>query len=76
MQRHTEYSEYARKNRKNTEISARILFMLDFLAITPNLFAKQLGYERSQTLYDIINGKSAPSYEFFKRFELSEYSDV
>jgi hypothetical protein len=62
--------------KKNTEISARISTMLDFLAITPNLFAKQLGYERSQTLYDVINGKSAPSYDFFRRFGLSEYSET
>ena len=63
------------KNKKNTEISARILQIIENQGITPNLFAKKLGYERSQTVYDVINGKSAPSYDFFRRFELSEYSE-
>lgn len=44
--------------------------------ISPNFFAQKLGYTRSQTIYDITNGKSAPSYDFFKRFMLSEYSAI
>lgn len=27
-------------------------------------------------MYDILNGKSAPSYDFFNRFMLSEYSEM
>lgn len=27
-------------------------------------------------MYDILNGKSAPSYDFFNRFMLSEYSET
>jgi hypothetical protein len=61
---------------KNTEISARISLMLTTLSVTKNFFAKRLGYDRSQTLYDIINGKSAPSFDFFRRFQLSEYSEI
>jgi phage repressor protein C with HTH and peptisase S24 domain len=64
------------KNKKNTEISARILQIIENQEVTPNLFAKKLGYDRSQTVYDIINSKSAPSYDFFKRFEISEYSEI
>jgi len=63
------------KKQKNTEISARILQIIENQGITPNLFAKNLGYDRSQTVYDVINGKSAPSYDFFRRFEISEYSE-
>ena len=50
--------------------------MLIYLGENKNAFANRLGYERAQTVYDIINGKSAPSYDFFKRFQLSEYSDI
>ena len=61
--------------KENTEISARILQIIENQGITPNLFAKKLGYERSQTVYDVINGKSAPSFDFFRRFEVSEFSE-
>lgn len=61
---------------KNSEISERIALVLSTLSLSPNSFAKKLGYDRSQTIYDIINGKSAPSYDFFKRFQTSEYSEV
>ncbi len=59
---------------KDTEISARVSLIIHTLSLTPNGFASHLGYERSQTIYDIINGKSAPSYDFFRRFMLSPYS--
>lgn len=62
--------------KKNTEISARIAQIIENQGITSNLFAKKLGYDRSQTVYDIINSKSAPSYDFFRRFEISEYSEI
>ena len=61
---------------KNTDISARIAEILDYINESKNSFALKLGYERAQTVYDIINGKSAPSYDFFKKFQLSEYSDI
>lgn len=50
--------------------------MIEVLDSNPNSFAKALGYNRAQTIYDIVNGKSAPSYDFFKRFQISEYSDI
>lgn len=59
---------------KNTEISERILQILDYVGVNANDFSKKLEYNRSQTLYDVINGKSAPSYDFFKRLFNSEYS--
>ena len=62
--------------KKNTEISERIEMLLTHLGINRNLFAKTLGYDRSQTVYDIINGKAKPSYDFFDRFLNSEYSDI
>ena len=62
--------------KENTEISERILQMIDNLGTTKNKFAVKLGYPRSQTLYDIINGKSAPSFDFFYKFLISEYSEI
>jgi hypothetical protein len=61
--------------KNNSEISERITEIIEYLSINPNLLAKNLGYERSQTIYDIIKKKSAPSYDFFQRFMSSEYSD-
>lgn len=61
---------------KNAEISARIAGMIEILHETPNSFAKKLGYSRSQTIYDIINGKSAPSYDFFNKVFSTEYSEI
>ena len=61
---------------KITEISARISNIIECCATTPSNFAKVLGYTRAQTIYDILNGKSAPSYDFFRRFSESEYSVI
>lgn len=61
---------------KIAEISARIETIIDSCATTPNNFAKVLGYGRAQTIYDIINRKCAPSYDFFNRFTDSEYSAI
>ena len=61
-------------NKKNAEISARIGETICLLHTNPNKFANALGYGRSQTIYDILNGKSAPSYDFFNRFCNSGYS--
>lgn len=61
--------------KKNAEISTRIAEMIDLIDENPNSFAKILGYSRAQTIYDIINGKSAPSYDFFNRFANTEFSD-
>ena len=59
---------------KNTEISARIAEIIERVGESPNSFAKRLGYSRAQTIYDILSGKSAPSYDFFNRFANTEYS--
>lgn len=61
---------------KNAEISARVAEMIEILGETPNSFAKRLGYSRAQTLYDILSGKSAPSYDFFRKFAMSEFSAI
>lgn len=62
------------KSKKITEISARVSKMIEMLGQNPNSFAKKLGYARAQTIYDIVEGKSAPSYDFFNRFVISEFS--
>ena len=64
------------KSVKHTEISERISQVIEYLKTTPNNFAKKLGYERGQTIYDILNGKSAPSFDFFNRLYCSEYSEM
>ncbi|MBQ4392071.1 MAG: peptidase S24 [Prevotella sp.] len=64
------------KSEKITEISARIAEILEKEGVSRNDFASKLGYSRSQTVYDIVNAKSAPSYDFFNRFALSEYSEI
>ena len=59
---------------ETTSISERILQLIDFLKISRNAFAKKLGYSRSQVIYDIVNNKAKPSFEFFEKFLNSEYS--
>ncbi len=49
--------------------------MIDSLGFNPNSFAKLLGYNRSQVIYDILNGKALPSSDFFIRLKSTEYSD-
>lgn len=59
---------------KNTGISARIAEIIERVGENPSSFAKCLGYSRAQTIYDILSGKSAPSYDFFRRFADTEFS--
>lgn len=63
-------------NNKNSEISERILQIIEYVKVTPNKFSKNLGYDRTQTIYDILNCKSAPSFDFFQRLFNSEYSEL
>lgn len=62
--------------KKDTSISERIVKIIDFLKVNPNEFAKKLGYSRSQAIYDILNGKSKPSFDFFDKLLHSEYSEL
>ena len=64
------------KNEKLAEISARIMKVIEYLGETPNSFASKLGYARAQTIYDIRDMKSAPSYDFFQKFSNSEFSVI
>lgn len=59
---------------KDTDISERLKQVIDFHSLSINKFAKTLGYERSQAIYDMINGKAKPSFDFFEKFINSEYS--
>ena len=58
-----------------TKISDRVRMIIENEKVTPNKFSQNLGYERSQTIHDILNSKSNPSYDFFYRFAKSEYSE-
>ena len=49
--------------KKNTEISERILQIIEFVKSNPNEFAKKLGYNRGQTIYDVLNNKAKPSLD-------------
>lgn len=62
-------------SKKNTEISELITQVIDFYKTNGNNFAKTLGYNRSQAIYDMLSGKAKPSFEFFNKFVLSEYSE-
>jgi len=64
------------KLNKISETSAKISEILEVLNVKPNAFAVKLGYPRSQTIYDILNGKSLPSFDFFYRILSSEYSEI
>ena len=59
-----------------SEISERIVQVIDYLGSNPNSFAKELGYKRSQALYDIIKGKANPSSDFFKKLITSEITEM
>ena len=73
----TEYSDTHKKNlTKMTKISDRVKIIIENEKVTINKFSQNLGYDRSQTIHDIINSKSNPSYDFFYKFAKSEYSEV
>ncbi|KFF13091.1 hypothetical protein IW15_10010 [Chryseobacterium soli] len=61
---------------ENTNISERLQQMIDYLNIKPNEFARRLKYNRSQAIYDILSGKSKPSFDFFDKLYNSEYSEI
>lgn len=60
----------------NSTISERIAEILAFTGENKNSFAKKLGYDRAQTVYDVINGKSSPSFDFLRKFQMSEFSET
>ncbi len=64
------------QNQPDSKISERVSLIINRLSTSRNSFANDLGYPKPQTIYDITDGKSAPSYDFFRRFMLSEYSEV
>lgn len=58
-----------------TKISDRVRIIIENEKVTINKFSQILGYERSQTIHDILNSKSNPSFDFFYKFAKSEYSE-
>jgi hypothetical protein len=60
----------------NTEISERVEQIINFLGLNAKSFSEKLGYVRAQVVYDIINKRSKPSFEFFDRLSKSEFCDI
>lgn len=60
----------------NAYFSERLKNIIDYLKVTPNTFGQILGYNRSQTIYDLINNRCKPSYDFVKKLMDSEISDT
>jgi len=63
-------------NKENSEIYERIFLIIKRLSADTLSFANDLGYNNAQIVDDIINANSAPTYDFFKRFMLSDYSEI
>ena len=63
-------------NKENSEIAGRMLLTVKKLSPDTLSFAIDLGYDNTQIVDDIINANAAPTYDFFKRFMLSEYSEI
>ena len=59
-----------------TNIAERIVLIAQELRLSVNEFALKLGYTRSQILYDVINGKSKPSFQFFDKLSKSDYAEI
>ena len=47
---------------ENTDISSRLQKMLDYIGLNAPEFAKKLDYNRPQTIYDILSGKSKTKF--------------
>ena len=63
------------KKYNNSIISDRILQIIDYHELNINSFAKILGFNRAQIIYDIVKGKAKPGWKFFSAFFNSELSD-
>lgn len=59
---------------KNTGIAERVADIIAYNNISINKFALRLGYKRAQSVYDIVNGKVLPSFDFLFKFTTSELS--
>ena len=55
--------------------SERFSKMIDFLCVSRNKFAIDLGYKRPQAIYDSERKRTFPSFDFFYKFINSEYSE-
>ncbi|SDE83464.1 hypothetical protein SAMN04487996_107134 [Dyadobacter soli] len=61
--------------KNNSTFSERLAQILDYQVISPQEFARKLGYTRAQSIYDFLNGKVNPSFVFFQNFVKSEFSE-
>ncbi len=74
--KHTENIEKIQsKKMKKADISERISAVIAHNHVSINKFAIKLGYKRAQSVYDIVNGKVLPSFDFLYKFTTSEFSE-
>lgn len=57
----------------NENVSGRVASIIKYLGITKSKFATALNYPRAQSIYNMLEGKSNPSYDFFYKLKESEY---
>ena len=62
--------------KKNTDFSDRLQKLIEHLGVTQNALGQKLGYDRSQTIYDLVNGKCKPSFDFIQKILNSDISET
>lgn len=50
----------------NILVGERLKAIIDHYSVTPNEFAKRLGYDRADKIYNILKGKFFPSFEILR----------
>lgn len=54
----------------------RLKLVIEHQRLKVSEFSNSLGYERPQSVYDFVNGKVKPSFDFFEKFISAGYSSI